>query len=132
MASAKEIKKHLNIALKEIGPIKPWFDKNFNAWVFSHKKYPDVEYAGNSAKEVIENYPLYLHDFIEERLNDNLASHIEKATKGHGGKRTGAGRPKGTKKEQKKRVYVPKDVAEWLETPSAIPQVRELIAKSRH
>ena len=131
MASAKEIKKHLNIALKEIGPIKPWFDKDFKTWIFSHKNYPDVEYAGESAEEVIQNYPLYLHDFIEERLNENLAPHIEKATKGHGGKRKGAGRPKGTKKESKKRVYVPTDVAKWLrETP--IPEVRHLIAKSRH
>ena len=87
MASAIEIKKHLNIALKEIGRIKPWFDKNFNAWMFSHKNYPDVEYAGDSAEDVIKNYPLYLRDFIKERLKDNLAPHIEKATKGHGGKR---------------------------------------------
>jgi hypothetical protein len=132
MATAKKIKKHLNIALKEIGAIKPWYDKDFNVWVFSHKKYPDVEYAGETAEEVIKNYPLYLRDFIEERLNENLAPHIEKAAKGHGGKREGAGRPKGTKKESKKRIYVPSDVAEWLQSPSSIPQVRQLIAKSRH
>ena len=132
MATPKEIKKHLKIALEEVGKIKPWFDKGFNAWIFSHKNYPDVEYAGDSPEEVIKNYPLYLRDFIEERLNNNLAPHIEKATKGHGGRREGAGRPKGTKKESKKRIYVAKDVAEWLESPGAIPQVRELIAKSRH
>lgn len=132
MASKKEIEKHLKIALKEIGKIQPWLDKEVNAWIFSHKNYPDVEYAGDSPEEVIKNYPLYLRDFIEERLNDNLAPHIEKATKGHGGRRKGAGRPKGTKKESKKRIYVAKDVAEWLESPGAIPQVRELIAKSRH
>jgi hypothetical protein len=79
MASAKEIKKHLEIALKEIGKIDPWFDKDFDAWIFSHLSYPDVEYAGESKDEVIENYPLYLRDFIEEKLNDNLATHIEKA-----------------------------------------------------
>ncbi len=130
MASEKEIKKHLNIALKEIGKIKPWFDEDFNAWIFSHKKYPDVEYAGDSVEEVIKNYPLYLRDFIEERLNDNLAPHIEKATKGHGGKREGAGRPKGTKKESKVRVYLAKDIANWvLRHPDAI---RKLIARSRH
>ena len=132
MATAKEIKKHLNIALKEVGEINPWFDKNFNAWIFSHKNYPDVEYAGESSEEVIKNYPLYLRDFIEERLNDNLAAHIEKATKGHGGKREGAGRPKGSKKDAKKRVDLPNDVAEWFEQPSAIPQVRQLIAKEKH
>lgn len=132
MATAKEIKKHLNIALKEIGEIKPWFDKNFNAWIFSHKNYPDVEYAGETAEEVIKNYPVYLRDFIEERLNSNLAAHIEKATKGHGGKREGAGRPKGTKKELKQRVYLPVDVAEWVQEPNSISQIRTLIAKSRH
>ncbi|HSX10796.1 MAG TPA: hypothetical protein VLF94_03655 [Chlamydiales bacterium] len=131
MASAKEIKKHLNVALKEIGQIKPWFNKSFKVWIFSHKNYPDVEYAGDSPEEVIKNYPLYLRDFIEERLNNNLAPHIEKATKGHGGRRKGAGRPKGTKKELKKRVYIPLDVAEWL-TDTPMPQVREMIAKSKH
>ena len=134
MASAKEIKKHLNIALKEIGQIKPWFDKNFNAWIFSHKKYPDVEYAGDSADEVIKNYPLYLRDFIEERLKDNLAPHIEKAAKGHGGRRIGAGRPTGTKKESKRRIYLPTDIVDWVQRNPArsIPSIRQLIAKSRH
>ncbi len=134
MASTKEIKKHLNIALKEIGKIKPWFDKNFNAWIFSHKNYPNVEYAGDSAEEVIKNYPLYLRDFIEERLKDNLAPHIEKATKGHGGKRVGAGRPKGTKKESKSRIYLPTDIVDWVKSNPcrSIPSIRQLIAKSRH
>ncbi len=132
MASAKEIKKHLKIALGEIGEIKPWFDKDFNVWIFSHKNYPDVEYAGESEEEVIQNYPLYLRDFIEERLNENLAPHIEKATKGHGGKRTGAGRPKGTKKTPTRRVSLPTDVADWIERPTSIPQVRAMIAKGKH
>lgn len=132
MATKKEIEKHLAIALKEIGEIKPWLDKSFNAWIFSHKNYPDVEYAGESPEEVIENYSLYLRDFIEERLNDNLAPHIEKATKGHGGKRDGAGRPKGTKKGLTRRVSLPADVAAWLEYPNSIPQIRRLIAKSGH
>ena len=134
MAAAKEVKKHLTIALKEIGKIKPWFDKNFNVWIFSHPDYPDVEYAGDSPEEVIKNYPLYLRDFIEERLNDNLAPHIEKATKGHGGRRKGAGRPKGTKKGPKERIYLPTDITAWVnEHPSeAISSIRQLIAKGKH
>jgi hypothetical protein len=80
--------------------------KDVDAWVFSHPKYP-VRYAGDSPEEVIENYPLYLRDFIEERLNNNLAPSVEKKTKGKGGKREGAGRPKGTQKEKKTRVYLP-------------------------
>jgi len=86
MASAKEIKKHLSIAMKEIGKIEPWFDKDFDSWIFSHPSYPNVEYAGNSKAVVIKNYPFYLRDFIEERLKNNLAPHIEKAVKGRGGK----------------------------------------------
>ncbi len=132
MASAKEIKKHVEIALKEVGAIDPWFDKDFNSWIFSHVSYPDVEYAGKTRAEVVKNYPLYLRDFIEERLNKNLAPHIEKASKGRGGKREGAGRPKGTAKEQKKRVYLPTDIAEWyynhpFEVESSI---RQMIARA--
>ena len=133
MASAKEIKKHLEIALKEVGNIDPWLDKGFDAWIFSHPSYPDVEYAGESKSEVIGNYPLYLRDFIEERLNNNLAPHIEKAVKGRGGKREGAGRPKGTKKESKKRIYLPADITTWVHAhPSeAISSIRQLIAKQK-
>lgn len=133
MATAKEIKKHLSIALKEVGKIKPWFDKDVQAWVFNHSKYP-VEYAGDSPEEVIKNYPLYLREFIKERLNDNLAPHVEKATKGRGGKRKGAGRPKGTKKESKCRIYLPLDIVDWFyEHPSeAFQSVRQLIAKSHY
>ncbi len=134
MASAKEIKKHVEIALKEVGKIDPWFDKEFDSWIFSHSSYPDVEYAGETKDEVIKNYPLYLRDFIEERLKDNLAPHIEKAVKGRGGKREGSGRPKGTSKENKKRVYLPTDIAEWYQRdqPRAESSIRQMIAKGRH
>ncbi len=132
MATKKEIEEHLEIALKEVGKIKPWFEKDVDAWVFSHKNYPDVEYGGESPQEVVENYPKYLREFIKHRLNDNLAPRIEKKTKGRGGKRAGAGRPRGTIKEVKTRVYLPQDVAEWFQNPASIPQVRQLIAKSRH
>jgi hypothetical protein len=134
MASAKEIKKHLEIALKEVGKIIPWFDKDFDSWIFSHPSYPDVEYAGESKNEVIENYPLYLRDFIEERLNDNLASHIKKAVKGRGGKRAGSGRPKGTTKEKKKRIYLPTDIADWYQNhrSEAESSIRQMMARGRH
>lgn len=52
MATAKEIKKHLEIALNEVGKIKPWFDKDVNEWVFSNSNYP----GGESAEDVIKNY----------------------------------------------------------------------------
>lgn len=130
MASKQEIEEHLKIALAEVGKIKPWFDKSVNAWVFGHPNYP-VEYAGDSKDEVIKGYPLYLREFIRQRLNSNLAPFVEKQTKGHGGKRQGSGRPKGTKKEAKKRIYVPTDIAKWMEKPSSIPQIRQFIARER-
>jgi hypothetical protein len=86
--STKEIKEHLKIALKEIGEIKPWFDKKFNLWIFEHPAYP-IGSEGSSPNEAVEKYHSYLEDFITERLNDNLAPFVEKDTKGHGGKRKG-------------------------------------------
>jgi hypothetical protein len=132
MASTKEIKKHLTVALEEVGEITPRFSKKFNAWIFSHKKYPDVEYIGDSPKEVLKNYPKYLREFIKHRLDNNIWESVEKKTKGRGGKREGAGRPQGTKKDPTRRISLPTDVAEWFDKPNSIPQVRQLIAKQRH
>ncbi len=129
MASAEEIRKHLKIALKEIGTIKPWLDEDFHVWIFSHKNYPDVECAGDSPEEVIKNYPKYLREFIKHRLNGNIWKSVEKKTKGRGGKREGAGRPKGTKKPPTRRISLPNDIADWIENPNAIPKLRQLIAK---
>lgn len=72
MAIKKEIEEQIKVALTEIGEIMPWFDKEFNAWIFEHPAYP-IGCEGNSSAEVVKKYPLYLKDFIEERLNDNLA-----------------------------------------------------------
>jgi hypothetical protein len=128
MATKKEVKEHLKIALKEIGKIKPWFDEDVNAYVFEHPSYP-VEYAGESEAEVIKGYPEYLREFILHRLNGRLHPLMEKETKGRGGKRPGAGRPKGTKKSPTKVVRLPKDIAIWIEKPSSIPRIRQFIAK---
>lgn len=129
MATAKEIKEHLEIALKEIGKIKPWFDEEVEEWIFSHPDYP-VEYGGVSVKETTENYPKYLREFIKQRLNNNLSPLTEKKTKGHGGKRTGAGRPRGIAKEEKQRVSLPKDLASWFKhNPKAIDMARKAMRK---
>ncbi len=131
MATKKEIDEQVKIALSEIGEIKPWFDKKFNAWIFEHPAYP-IGCEGNSSEEVIKKYPLYLRDFIVERLNDNLASFVEKATKGHGGKRMGAGRPTGTIKESTKQVRLPLDIAEWIKAPGIISNIRQMIQTYKH
>lgn len=129
MASNKEIKEHLSEALKEIGPITPWFDKEVNEWVFSHSDYP-VEYGGDSQEEVIQNYPKYLQEFIQHRLDGNLSPLVEKRTKGHGGRREGAGRPTGTAKEVKQRISLPIDVAIWLKNnPQAIKLTRQIMRR---
>ena len=131
MATAKEIKEHLEIALKEVGNIKPWFDKDVNEWVFSHPDYP-VEYGGESEEEVTNNYPKYLREFIRQRLNNNLSPFTEKKTKGHGGLRLGAGRPKGSVKEPKERITLPKDLATWFKNdPEAIDKARKTMLHRR-
>src|SRR5205807_7752257 len=93
--------------------------------------YPSVEYSGETKEEVIKNYRYYLQDFIEERLKSNIEPHVERATKGRGGYREGAGRPKGTTKEPKSRTYLPTDIADWLKEKSHWAQVRNLMAKGK-
>lgn len=127
MATKKEINEHLKTALKEVGAIKPWFDKEVDCWVFSHKKYP-VEYGGDSIKEVVENYPKYLSEFIKHRLDGTLSPVNEKETKGKGGYREGAGRPKGSKSgPATKQIRVPADIAEWLKYPETVLHLRVLM-----
>lgn len=131
MATRKKIKEHLEVTLKEIGAIKPWFDKEVGEWIFRHHDYP-VEYGGDTPQEVIQNYPKYLSEFIKHRLNDNLNPLMEKKTKGHGGKRPGAGRPKGIVKETKQRISLPSDLVHWFKNnPRAIEQARKLM-RQRH
>ena len=128
MATSKEVEKELAIALREVGKIEPWFDKELNDWVFSHKLYP-VECGGLTSEEVVKNYPRYLKEFIKQRLDNNLDPLVEKKTKGHGGYRPGAGRPKGTSKGPKRRVYVPEAVAEWLKDREHLLLVTKLMRK---
>lgn len=125
MATKKEIDEHLKIALTEVGKITPWYDEEVSAWVFEHPLYP-VGYAGNTSNEVIKKYPLHLREFILERLNENLNPLVEKETKGHGGKRIGAGRPIGTAKTPTKQIRVPTDIAGWLQIPTNIEVVRKV------
>lgn len=131
MATKKEIKEHLKLALKEVGKITPWFDKEVNAWVFEHPNYP-VSYGGDSKDEVIKNYPLYLEEFITERLKDNVSPSVLIRTKGKGGKREGAGRPVNPHKEHKVRVYLPQDIANLLKEPGVLAYLRGLMQACHH
>jgi hypothetical protein len=123
MAAAKEIKEHLNLALSEIGEIKPWFDSSIDEWIFKHPNYP-VEYGGESKEEVIKGFPKYLREFIKQRLDDNLNPLTALKTKGHGGKRKGAGRPHGSiAAEPTKRITLPSRLADWLKYPGTIEHI---------
>jgi hypothetical protein len=126
MASAKEVEKELAIALKEIGTIKPWFDEEVNDWGFSHKLYP-VECGGSTPEEVIKKYPLYLKEFIKHRLENKLDSLVEKKTKGHGGRRPGAGRPKGSTIEPTCRISLPMHIAKWLKVPGHLLELEKFV-----
>lgn len=120
------VDEHWKIAMDEIGPIKPWFDPEVNAWVFEHELYPE-SYGGDTVEEVIERYPLYLKQFIEHRLIGDLAPSVEERTLGRGGKREGAGRPVGTTKEPTRTVRLPVDIVNWIKAdPKHLEQVRKL------
>src|SRR5271170_2267079 len=99
----EELSKELSIALEEVGPIDPWFDKKVDAWVFEHPLYP-VRYAGSSSQEVVKNYPKYLEVFVEHRMQGRIGEIGERKTKGKGGARLGAGRPSGSLKPPTKQV----------------------------
>lgn len=122
----KELKKELEIALDEIGEIKPWFDKDFNCWLFFHPLYP-VECEGKSAEEVIKKYPKYIKVFIEHRMQGMIDEVNEKKTKGKGGYRPGAGRPKGSIGEPKRQIRVPNDIADWLNIPGVISNIQQML-----
>lgn len=129
--AAKEIKKQVEIALAEIGEIKPWFDKEFNVWVFLSDLYP-VECEGKSAEEVIKKYPKYLEVFIEHRILGKIDDINEKKTKGRGGVRPNSGRPVGSKKEPTKQIRIPCDIAAWLKQPGIISNLRNLMQAYKH
>lgn len=115
MAAKKIVDEHLKKALKEIGDIKPFFDREVGEWIFSHPLYP-IEYGGESKEEVIENYPKYLREFIKHRLDNHLDPILEKKTKGRGGRRPGAGRPKGIKKCPTRVIRLALPIANWIST----------------
>lgn len=129
--ATKEIKKQLELALAEIGKIKPWFDKEFSAWIFSNDLYP-VECEGKSAEDVIKKYPKYLEIFIEHRIAGKIDKMDERKTKGRGGARSNAGMPIGTKKEPTTQIRVPSDIAVWLKQPGIISNLRNIMQAYKH
>lgn len=116
----------LEAVLAEIGPIMPVWDAECGEYGFSHPLYPSIEAPGDTPEECISTYQRLLAKFLEERLKGNLAPHVERMTSGRGGRRPGAGRPRGI---PTLTVRLPADVAEWLKAdPGRIEQVRRLMA----
>jgi hypothetical protein len=124
-----DLEKEFQKALKEIGPIKPWWSEEDELYVFEHPAYPVVDYAAKTPQEVIEKYKRVLRSFIEDRLAGNVAESVDRMTPGRGGHRPGARPPKRSTKRKTRRINLPDDVATWLtEDPSRIEQVRALMA----
>ena len=122
-----EVDAELQIALAEVGEIKPWFDKEVNAFIFEHPLYP-VQSGGYTPEEAIADYKDYLKEFIKQRLADNLAPNIEARTSGRGGYRPGSGRHKGSTKDPTKMVRLPVDIADWIKAdPVHIENVRKMM-----
>lgn len=123
------VDQHLKIAMEEIGPIRPWFDTDCQEWIFEHPYYPE-SYGGDTPEEVIERYPLYIRTLIEHRLIGKIDPVVDAEMKGRGGRRDGAGRPKGTTKEPTKVIRLPVDIAMWLQDNEAhLVKVRKLMAR---
>jgi hypothetical protein len=133
MASPKEeVKKHLRIALEEVGKIKPWFDTEVNCWIFEHPNYP-VSCGEDTPEEVIKKYPLYLEEFIKHRLANRLDSYVEQETKGRGGARTCSRRPQKEDKTAPRPIRLKDDLdsaALWLRNhPEALPEIQKIMRK---
>jgi hypothetical protein len=122
----QQVSEELKVALSEIGKVEPWFDDNVQEWVFEHPLYPE-SCSGSTENEVIKLYPLYLRQFIEQRMKNNLAPSVEKKTRGRGGMRAGAGRPTGSVKNPTRTIRLPIALAEWIKSdPEHLEQVRRL------
>lgn len=110
------IKRQLQIALDEIGPISPIFCDEDQVFCFRSPLY-DFEAFGDTPTDCIKTYVNWLEEFIAERMKGNLAPDIERNSPGRGGKRPGAGRPKGTSKTEDTIVIrMPKRIGDWVKS----------------
>jgi hypothetical protein len=99
-------------------------------YTFSHKAYP-IGASGDTEQECTQRYIAWLGNFIHERLNNNLSLQTEAQTSGRGGKRAGAGRPKGSKKEPTKVIRLPDYVVEWLNEDKNLVHLKNIAKKAR-
>lgn len=121
----KKLDQAVKTALAEIGNISPIWSEEDQMYYFQHPLYPDVIFADEKAMLIEPGYKRILRDFLKDRLAGELADATEANTKGHGGRRDGAGRKK--RDMPTKSIRLPIDIATWLSEPSHVDQVRQLI-----
>jgi hypothetical protein len=118
----------IQVALAEIGPIEPWWSEDDEMFVFEHPAYPRVMHADPDKQEAVNGYVRALRTFIEYRMAGKVTDAVERSTRGRGGMRPGAGRPKGTVKNPTLLIRLPVDVATWLKAdPANLDTVRRII-----
>lgn len=120
--------KEVELAVSEIGQITPVWDTDCDSWVFEHPLYPESA-CGDTPEAVVSDYVMSLGNFVQSRLNGTLEPRVEARTKGRGGTRNGAGRPKGsTTALPSKMVRLPIVVADWLKSGDNLQTVLQMIA----
>lgn len=114
----------LEKVLVEIGEIQPVWDNECGEFVASHPEYASIDAPGDTVEEAIQTFHRLLCQFLQERINNNLAPHVERMTSGRGGKRPGSGRPKSSPTTT---IRLPSEIANWLKDNSHLDQVRNLM-----
>lgn len=116
----KTLDAELERALQEIGSIEPVWSEEDGMFIFEHASYPRVLGGDPDGEKAVESYRRALSGFIEERLAGTLSSEAERVTKGHGGRRAGAGR-KGYSNSVV--VRLPAELAGWMKQKGNIEKV---------
>ena len=114
-------------ALALVGPIEPQYDGETGFRFFESPHFPHMEVHGDTAEEVMAQYPEFLKIHLQDLDAKRVAPFIAEATPGWGGFRPGAGRPR---KEPSVRKYLPADIAAWLDRKENLEKVRQLMNRA--
>lgn len=107
--------KDFNLALSEVGAVTPWWSDEDQLFVFEHDAYPMVMHGDTTVEATIQGYHRALRHFVQARLAGQIADSVNAVTRGRGGVRAGAGRPKGSsKKPAKVSVRLIPELAQYL------------------
>lgn len=117
----------LDEALKAIGPIEPYWDAKEGYWRFSHPLFAPLDVFDDTPEEVVRKYKIHLEEALAEYRAGKVDEIVIRNTPAWGGRRKGAGRPKGARGEDKVRKWIPADIARFLERPDGIEAIRRII-----